>query len=102
MNEPGPTELIMEWLHTNSPYKATLSKKGNGDPFNIEIRGKGQVAWLYLQEFKRWSVKPGLYLLADASAVEAWKPRELPPLGDPSYFDALLTHLKDGPKPFTA
>lgn len=95
---PAAKDLIIDWLNANTGYKAKMTWNGNA----IKIEGRKQVAWLYLEHYEIWDIKPGLYLLAELKNydTENWPSRELPSIGDPDYFPVLVGHLKDGPKPF--
>jgi hypothetical protein len=94
---PEAKDLIIDWINSNG-YKAAMTWSGNA----IRIEGNKQIAWLYLEPYSMWKIKPGLYLLAETYTFppQDWQPRELPSIGDPNYFPTLVDHLKNGPKPF--
>lgn len=98
-NPPSALDLVVEWFNTNTKFRAVASAKGEA----ISLTSPTQKAWLYLAEYKRWGVSPGLYLLEDLAAASdfgEWKPRGIPPVGDPTFFATVMELLENGPKPF--
>lgn len=98
-NPPSALDLVVEWFNTNTKFKAVASTKGEA----IALSNETQKAWLYLEEYKRWDVTPGLYLLEDLAIntdFRNWRPRQIPPVGDPNFFKVVLDLLENGPKPF--
>lgn len=95
---PDALFLVVGWINDNTKYHAKVTANQV-----IAIEGAMQKAWLYLEEYKRWGVPPGLYLMADIGGepdYREWSPRPMPALGDPNYFKTLVELLDDGPKPF--
>ena len=102
---PTLNDLIVEWLHANTQYKAEVKKVGRYETIFIREQDR-TVAWIYLDGAPRWQAPAGLYFLAelgDTSVVENyanWKPHTLLPAGNPGFFDALKKELDAGPRPF--
>jgi hypothetical protein len=98
-SQPSALDLIVGWFNTNTKWHAVPSSKGEA----IALTNSTQKAWLYLEEYKRWDVPSGLYLLEDLAATlefRDWRPRQIPPVGDPNFFTTVLDLLENGPKPF--
>lgn len=92
---PTAIDLIVDWINQHTQYAADhVTALGDA----VLIKDSEHAAFLYLEAYPRWDMKPGIYFTKHLA--QGLDPITLPPVGDPQYFDHLVRILRDEPRQF--